>query len=42
MSTAVAALRRSVVMGNSKPKSPVTEGLEGSRKVPLFLLFIDG
>lgn len=42
MSTAVAALWRSVVMGNSKPKRPVIEGLERSRKVPLFLLFIDG
>lgn len=36
MSTTVAALCRSVVMGNSKPKRPVMEGLEGSRKVPLF------
>ena len=42
MSTTVAALWRSAVMRNSKPKRPVIEGLEGSRRVPLFYFLLMG
>lgn len=42
MSTTVAALWRSVVTGKQQTQGPVIEGLEGSRKVPLFYFLLMG